>query len=259
MCKQYTSRAFTAPAPDHAAITLIGAVGQPRVWSLADLRALPQSHLRLTMVCDAHPFPPRGWDTIEWSGVPLVLLLHTADVYAEARSVQVAGLDGALTELALDELNGALLALDADGAPLSRAQGFPARLVVPGQSACAMPRFVQRIHVHARSVPASAKAAPRALFTRLEREAGHIRLEGLAFGEAVMVSRDGGPEVITPVIGSRQGVAGAWSLKWADALAGAEPQFVVRPVLEKTPPLAVSDRPLARRWKPVLHRKNVAP
>jgi DMSO/TMAO reductase YedYZ molybdopterin-dependent catalytic subunit len=261
MCIQYTRRTQPAPAPDHAALALFGAVRAPHVWSLAELAQLPQSTLRATLVCDCAPLDSTHWHTHDWTGIALRELWAAAEMAAEAQSIEVAGHDGALARFALDDVRGALLALAADGQPLSPAQGFPARLIVPGAPACAMPRFVQRLRVSAAPAVPLALAGPRAAITRAERTAEGVRLAGAAFGgEAltqVEVRLDYGPPVLTEVSTCEPGVAGAWALDWRGAVS-EHARFSVEPVSAHAPAHALVQKPLARRWTPALHAVKVA-
>ncbi len=262
MCIQYTR--LNRPAPKHASFACFGSVRTPRVWTLDELRELPHESRRVTLVCDAVPLDPRRWHTHEWSGVPLTALLHEAGIMPEAQSLQIAGYDGSLNAFSLAELDGALLALSADGQPLTAEQGYPARLILPGQSACAMPRYVQRIAVSTDRVPALAPVQPRAVITRAVRESGFdgVRLAGWAFGgpqplESVAVRLDDGPPVFASVTGGAPGLAGAWALDWPGIVTGML-QFTVQPVVDgKAVALQGADKSLARRWKAQAHQVRV--
>jgi DMSO/TMAO reductase YedYZ molybdopterin-dependent catalytic subunit len=261
MCIQYTRRTQPAPAPDHAALALFGAARAPQVWSLAELAQLPQSTLRATLVCDCAPLDSTHWHTHDWTGIALRDLWAAAEMAAEAQSIEVAGHDGALACFALDDVRGALLALAADGQPLSPAQGFPARLIVPCAPACAMPRFVQRLRVSAAPAAPLVLAGPRAVITRAECTAEGVRLAGAAFGgEAltqVAVRLDDGPPVLTEVSTWEPGVAGAWALDWPGEV-GENAQFSAEPVSARAPVTIPVPKPLARRWTPALHAVKVA-
>lgn len=259
MCIQHTRR--TRPAPEHAALVVIGAVDAPRVWSFSELAQLAQTTRRVTLVCEAAPLDPRRWHTHDWTGVALTALLDAVSVRSGAQSVEVAGYDGRLTHLALADLDGALLALAADGQPLSAEQGFPARLILPGQSACAMPGFVQRISLLTEPAAPLAACAPRAVITRADRVADGrgVRLAGLAFGalERVAARLDDGPPVTALVSKPERGVAAAWSLDWRGDVPDPA-QFTVEPVVDGVISSPQAGKPLARRWKPARHALNVS-
>jgi DMSO/TMAO reductase YedYZ molybdopterin-dependent catalytic subunit len=262
MCILHTRRTQPAPAPEYAALALIGVVRTPQVWSLAELAGLPQSSLRATLVCDCAPLDAAGWHTHDWTGIALRDLWAAADAEPSARSIEVAGYDGALARFALEDVRGALLALKADGQNLSRAQGFPARLIVPGASACAMPRFVQRLTVSDMPAERLAPAAPRAILTHAARNRDGVHLAGWAWAGAeplaqVAVRLDDGPPVVTDVTGPAPGVAGAWALDWRGVVAD-NASFSVQPVSAHSPAPTQMQKRLARRWTPALHTLKVA-
>ncbi|MFN8378723.1 MAG: molybdopterin-dependent oxidoreductase [Anaerolineae bacterium] len=246
MCIQYSRLRQPAPKPEQVSLSLIGLVRTPRVFSLGDLSRLPQHVHRLTLVCAARSLQAKHWETGMWSGVPFTALLDAARVPAEARSVQVAGYDGTVRDFALSDLEHALLALAADGHPLSAAQGYPARLVIPGQTACNMPRFIQRLTFRAEETAPLNPIRPMAVIERVQPIAGGVRLAGQAMvAETVVVRLDDGPAAAVSIDETTPGLAAHWSLVWpgADATTAS---FSVEPM-----PLVahVEPRPLARRWK----------
>jgi DMSO/TMAO reductase YedYZ molybdopterin-dependent catalytic subunit len=253
MCIQYTPLRQPAPRREQAVLALIGQVHAPRVWSLNDLHTLPSTSRRLTLVCSDVALRPKRWDTREWSGVPFSALMREAGVAESAQSVQVAGYDGEQYTFALADLDEALLALEADGQPLSAAQGFPARLLIPGQRACQMPRFVQRMAWSDAPAPMLAPPAPLAVIERVVTADRSVRLEGQALGaDSVHVRLDDGPPAAVPVTGGAFDLAGHWSLDWPGADA-RQATFSVEPLAAQHTALAGAARPLARRWKPQRH------
>ncbi|MBL8147681.1 MAG: molybdopterin-dependent oxidoreductase [Anaerolineae bacterium] len=225
---------------------MIGLVQRPRIFSLAELRSMPHETQRLTLVCAASPLNARQWETRDWAGVPFLALLEATGVVLEARSVQAAGYDGAVRGYILDELRHALLAFEADGRALSAAQGYPARLLIPGRSACEMPRFVQRIAFRADEAAPFDALTPFAVIERVLPMADGARLEGLALGtDSVAVRLDDGPAVVVTLSGQADGVAGRWSLDWPGANA-ARARFSAEAMPLVPSPEA---RPLARRWR----------
>jgi DMSO/TMAO reductase YedYZ molybdopterin-dependent catalytic subunit len=250
MCIHFSALRQPAPTPEQATFAWIGQVRAPRFLSLADLYGLPQHSRRLTLVCTAAAPDPRRWHTATWTGVPLRVILAEAGMLEDARSVQVAGYNGRVTAYALADLNDALLALEADGQPLSAAQGFPARLLIPGRAACAMPRFVQRFTFSPESVSKLNASQPLALVDRVRVFGSGVRIEGRALGaESVAVRQDDGPPVQVVVTGGDTGLAGNWVLDWPSRTA-AHASFSVQALPDSHSP---GTRPLARRWKPRLH------
>ena len=245
MCIQHSRLRQPAVKPEQASLSLIGLVQSPRIFSLDELRRLPHETKRLTLVCTARPLNAKYWDTRAWAGVPFPALLEAAGVLPEARSVQTAGYDGTVRNFALDDLRHALLAVEVDGRALSAVQGFPVRLLIPGRSACEMPRFVQRIAFRADDAAACDPATPLAAIERVQATVDGVRLEGLALAaDSVAVRLDDGPAVAVAVSGQEDGLAGRWSLDWPGADVNRA-RFSADAALTAQP----EARPLARRWK----------
>jgi DMSO/TMAO reductase YedYZ molybdopterin-dependent catalytic subunit len=107
-----------------------GLVRKPASFSYADLRALPQAH----QVSDFHCVT--GWTVhdVRWSGVRFSHLLDRVEPLPEAHALRFVSLEQPYDDsLTLEQLRlpDVLLALDMDGAPLSRPHGAPARVVIP--------------------------------------------------------------------------------------------------------------------------------
>lgn len=250
MCTQSGNSRRLAHAPELASLAVFGAARSPRFFTLAELGGLPQTVRRATLICAAAPYDARRWETLNWTGVAVRDLLRAVDSLVEAQSVQIAGHDGSLTSLPLTALTDALLALAADGMPLRADQGAPARLIVPGLSACDMPRYVQRITVSTETAAAPAPSEPYAVLRHLEAGTTSTRLSGLVFAaHAVAVRRDAGPPVRVEASDAAEGVASEWALDWPGGLAAGQ-SFTVAPWPQGGEPVGYADRPLARRWKP---------
>ncbi|MEV6655208.1 molybdopterin-dependent oxidoreductase [Streptomyces sp. NPDC051219] len=106
-----------------------GLVDQPRAYTLADLRALPQTRVVADVVCTD------GWrvDDTPFSGVKLADLLDAAGVRSEGSAVHFTCFDGAYTEsLTLEQArrSDVLVALDMQDKPITHAHGGPVRLYV---------------------------------------------------------------------------------------------------------------------------------
>jgi DMSO/TMAO reductase YedYZ molybdopterin-dependent catalytic subunit len=106
-----------------------GLVRRAATFTLADLRALPQTALTRDFQCVTGWRVPR----VHWSGVLLADLLDHVGVGAGAASVRFTSFDGAYTEsLTLDQARrrDVLVATSMLGAPVTRAHGGPVRLYV---------------------------------------------------------------------------------------------------------------------------------
>jgi DMSO/TMAO reductase YedYZ molybdopterin-dependent catalytic subunit len=107
-----------------------GLVAKPRSFTYDELRALPQAH----QVSDFHCVT--GWtvDGVRWSGVRFSHLLDQVEPLPQAKAIRFVSLEQPYDDsLTLEQLrlHDVMLALDMDGAPLSRPHGSPARVVIP--------------------------------------------------------------------------------------------------------------------------------
>jgi DMSO/TMAO reductase YedYZ molybdopterin-dependent catalytic subunit len=151
-------------------IRLDGLVRQPQSFSLADLDALPQRTVRVTMECAGNgragleprpvsqPWLVEAVGTAEWTGVPLRLLLDRAGVDPDAIEVVFTGADHGIErgveqdyqrslpmgEALRDEV---IVATRMNGAPLPPQHGYPVRLVVPGWYGMAHVKWLNRVEL----------------------------------------------------------------------------------------------------------------
>jgi sulfane dehydrogenase subunit SoxC len=151
------------PAIDPATYTLLihGLVDKPLVLTLADLRRYPSVTRIAFLECSGN-FARNAAETTrpqelcgltsqsEWTGVSLALLLREARIRGGARWLLAEGQDAAVmarsipVEKAFDD---ALIAYAQNGEPLRPAQGFPARLFLPGWEGNANVKWLRRIEV----------------------------------------------------------------------------------------------------------------
>ncbi|HZU13323.1 MAG TPA: molybdopterin-dependent oxidoreductase [Chloroflexota bacterium] len=129
-----------------------GLVDEPRTYSYHDLLAMPAVHETRYFQCVT------GWSVPHprWTGVRLWDLVAASRPISDARALHVRCLDQAYTEsLTLDQARQAdvLLAYGLNGHPLSRDQGFPLRLVVPGMYGYKFAKWVNHVEVVDRVMP----------------------------------------------------------------------------------------------------------
>ena len=154
----YVRSNFPTPllGPSHV-LTVGGAVKQSFAVSMAELSAMPQQELLVTMECagnwrlamdpvpEGEPWRYGAVSTTRWRGVPLRVLLEQAGVKPEAVELLAIGADhgprddvaGEVTfarslPLGVAMAGDVLVATHMDGVPITAAHGAPVRLVVPG-------------------------------------------------------------------------------------------------------------------------------
>jgi DMSO/TMAO reductase YedYZ molybdopterin-dependent catalytic subunit len=168
----YTIQHYGHPAVDAAAFRLkiTGLVEAPQALSLENLRAMPAVELVAGFECSGNG---RGRmqglvSNGRWTGVPLRAVLERARVKADAREFVFFGADHGEEQVefrsqtyTVDQQFGRslpreralapepLLAYALHGEPLTRHQGFPLRLVVPGWYGVANVKWLSHIHAQA--------------------------------------------------------------------------------------------------------------
>ena len=161
---------FAQPDVDPAAyrLKLTGMVNKPGEITIADLRAMKPVEIAAGYECSGN----RGASmqglasSGKWTGVPLNALLKHTGVHPQASEVVFFGMDHGTQEVAfrtqtykLDQQFGRsisiqkamqpepLLAYALNGEPLTKAQGFPVRVIMPGWYGVANVKWVSEIHV----------------------------------------------------------------------------------------------------------------
>lgn len=149
--------------PDRYRLMIHGMVDRPTSFSLADLKRFPRtSHLGF-VECSGNggrslgtggQVSPQQLDGLfsnsEWVGVPLPLLLEEVGADPAATWVLAEGSDAAVLarsipmEKARDD---AIVAYMQNGEPIRPAQGFPARLILPGWEGNTNVKWLRRLEV----------------------------------------------------------------------------------------------------------------
>ena len=165
----FTTQHYPHPAIDGAAFRLkiTGLVDRPKSLSLDELRKLPARELVFGFECSGNRRPLQGLASNgRWSGVPLKTVLDECGVKPDAREFVFFGADHGEEDVefrgkttTVDQQFGRslpreialsgepLLAYMLNGAPLTRHQGFPLRLLVPGWYGVAHVKWLSGIHV----------------------------------------------------------------------------------------------------------------
>jgi len=132
--------------PARYRLTLDGLVAHPHTFTMDDILRLPAVREERFYQCVT------GWTVphATWTGVRLSHLLDLAAPQAGAGAVKFSSFDGVYTEsLTLEQArkSDVLLAYKLMDKPLSRAQGAPLRLVVPGMYGYKFAKWVNRIEL----------------------------------------------------------------------------------------------------------------
>ena len=125
-------------------LEVTGLVADRRRWSLAELRALPQSVQVTRHIC------VEGWSAIgKWGGVPFSEVLRRCGADLSARYIDFRCADEYHTsiDMATALHPQTLLALDWDGAPLPAKYGYPVKLRMPTKLGYKNPKHIHTVVV----------------------------------------------------------------------------------------------------------------
>ena len=163
---QHLGRPEVDPAAYRLKIT--GMVKKPATFSLADLRAMRATELTAGFECSGNS--ARSVQGLcsngRWSGVRLSNVLKSAGIQPQAREVVFFGADRGIEDVVfrqqtfkLEQQFGRsmtienamkpepLLAYALNGDPLTREQGFPVRLIMPGWYGVANVKWLAEVHL----------------------------------------------------------------------------------------------------------------
>ncbi len=127
-------------------LTLDGLVTNPVTMTIDDILTHPAVTETRFYQCVT------GWSVPDtrWTGIRLSALLDRVQPHANAHAVKFYSFDGVYTEsLTMEQArqSDVLLAYKLNGKPLSRAQGAPLRLVVPGMYGYKFIKWVNRVEL----------------------------------------------------------------------------------------------------------------
>jgi DMSO/TMAO reductase YedYZ molybdopterin-dependent catalytic subunit len=167
----FTTQHYGHPEIDPATyrLKISGLVERPRSFSLDELRKLKSAELIAGFECSGNRRPLQGLSSNgRWTGVPLRTVLDQAGVKADAREFVFFGADHGEEDVEfrgqqhkVDQQYGRSLTRDKalspepflayalNGEPLTRHQGFPLRLLVPGWYGAPNVKWLAEIHAQA--------------------------------------------------------------------------------------------------------------
>jgi len=115
-------------------LDIVGQVESPRVYSFADIAAMPAVEQETTLLCISYGIGSGLCSNAIWKGVPLPTLLAQVKPKPNVTTVLFRAADGYYEtfrfEKAMEPTT--LVAYEMNGEPLPRRHGFPLRLIVPG-------------------------------------------------------------------------------------------------------------------------------
>ena len=150
--------------PARYELMIHGLVDRPTVFSLDDLRRLPSESRTMFLECSgngraAYKTPKREMSAQavdgmtssgEWTGVPLAVLFHEVGVRRGASWFRAEGGDASRLSRSVPLEKGmddAIIAYAYNGEPLRPANGYPARLLLPGYEGNMCIKWVRRIEL----------------------------------------------------------------------------------------------------------------
>jgi sulfite oxidase len=132
-------------------LTVDGAVATPLSLTLDDLMGYPAAEQMATLECMGNPFTPLILvGNASWTGVPLHTILEAVDPLSGAQSIIFHCVDGYRVDFSLAEVlqrNNDLLAYSMNGVTLPVNQGYPVRLVLPGNIGTPWAQWLERIEL----------------------------------------------------------------------------------------------------------------
>jgi sulfane dehydrogenase subunit SoxC len=150
--------------PERWRLLIHGHVERPLVFSLEDLKRFPSVSRVCFLECSGNgrnayragkpEMTAQQFDglvsNLEWTGVPLALVLREAGVKPEATWMVAEGGDASLMARSIPiakALDDALIVWAANGEPLRPAHGYPARLLLPGWEANTSIKWLRRLEL----------------------------------------------------------------------------------------------------------------
>ena len=228
--------------PSDWRLRVTGAVEHPGEFSLDDLRALPARRVMATLTCGWYTFASTVdlFGNANWDGVPLQTFFDQVRPTAQAAFVVFRAVDGYEYRFLVSDIltvTDAMLAYEMNGQTLPVEQGYPVRLVIPGEAGLEWVQWIETIEfstertgkklwpvpVHATILdPAHGAALPKGADYRIfgftlsgnSREVVRVEVStdgGLTWGDA---------ELLNPFIPN---VWKQWEFIWSPKVPGEYP------------------------------------
>jgi DMSO/TMAO reductase YedYZ molybdopterin-dependent catalytic subunit len=130
-------------------LDIVGQVETPRVYSFAELAAMPAVEQETTLLCISYGVGSGLCSNAIWKGVPLPMLLAQVKPKPNVTTVLFRAADGYYETFrfakAMEPTT--LVAYEMNGEPLPQRHGFPLRLIVPGLYGEKNPKWITRIEL----------------------------------------------------------------------------------------------------------------
>jgi DMSO/TMAO reductase YedYZ molybdopterin-dependent catalytic subunit len=269
----FTTQHYGHPVVDPATFKLYvgGLVASPKSFTLDEVKKMPKTDVMFGFECSGNRAPAQGLcSNGKWTGVSLAALLKSVGVKAEAREFVFLGADHGAEEVEwrtqkynLDQQFGRslpreralspepIVAWAYNDEPLTRHQGFPLRLIVPGYYGVGNVKWLQEIQaqidpymgkyqarwyrtVRGQMINGELKwmetavttMRPKSFIARVTKEGSAYTLTGVALNDgsafkSVEVKIDDGPW--QPAVWDKQNTKYSWKLfhfDWKGATPG---------------------------------------
>lgn len=210
------------------------------VFGYDDLTHFHPTSVSAAFYCAAEPHHTEHLLSGEWQGVALADLMTEAQIQPDVTGAIIYSSDGTQLALPMAWLEHAVLANKLNGKILTMEQGFPVRLIVPGLTACAMPRWVERIEWVTETVNPPMYTENVALITSPRSGdllSQYAQIQGLAIAvnrslSSLEISIDDGDWFSVPIQVEPNQVKN-WSLDWTPPGAG-QYRLRIRPSLSSS-------------------------
>ena len=136
-------------ARDSWRLDIVGQVENPRVYSFADIAAMPAVEQETTLLCISYGVGSGLCSNAIWKGVPLPTLLAQVKPKPNVTTVLFRAADGYYETFRFAKAmeSTTLVAYEMNGEPLPKRHGFPLRLIVPGLYGEKNPKWLTRIEL----------------------------------------------------------------------------------------------------------------